>query len=160
MERVPRPSPIVFGEPTPLDLLLEATLAAAVSSKEATAQLYGPVYEESAAFTAYIGTSAQNGRAAFAVWRGIDNKKNRSYVIEGGASEGKASILAILCAARNCPTNKSLIVHTSSQYAIRSLCFWVGDNETRGWTCANGDTLRDTVEWIASRQAPINFRWV
>jgi hypothetical protein len=59
LERVPRPSPIVFGDPTPLDLLLEATLVAMVSSKEATARLYGPVYEESAPFTAYIGTSAQ-----------------------------------------------------------------------------------------------------
>ncbi|KAJ7699695.1 hypothetical protein B0H14DRAFT_3174019 [Mycena olivaceomarginata] len=98
VERVLRPSPIVFDEPTPLDLLLQATLEAAVSSKEATAQLYGPVYEQSNPFTAYIGTSAKKGRAAFAVWRGVGNKGNCSYALDGNASEGKACILAILCA--------------------------------------------------------------
>ncbi|KAJ7699696.1 hypothetical protein B0H14DRAFT_2297662, partial [Mycena olivaceomarginata] len=55
---------------------------------------------------------------------------------------------------------KSLIVYTSSQYAIRSFCFWAGDNETRGWSCANGDVLRDTVGWISRRRASVDFRWV
>ncbi|KAJ6554690.1 hypothetical protein B0H19DRAFT_1072051 [Mycena capillaripes] len=42
---VPRPSPIVFRDPSPLDLLLKATLEASISSEEATARLYGPVFK-------------------------------------------------------------------------------------------------------------------
>ncbi|KAF8179041.1 hypothetical protein K438DRAFT_1502888, partial [Mycena galopus ATCC 62051] len=143
-----------------LDLLFEATLEAAITSTEATARLHGPVYEESPPVTVYIGTSSQKGCAAFAVWRDIDNQNNHAYVIEGDASEGKASILAVLCAVRDLPTNKTLSVYTSLQYAMRSLCFWAGDNETRGWSCANGDALRNTVEWITHRRTPINLRWV
>jgi hypothetical protein len=48
----------------------------------------------------------------------------------------------------------------SSEYVIRSFCYWAGDNETRGWSCANGDRLRDAVAWLAYRSAPTEFRWL
>ncbi|KAK7017640.1 hypothetical protein R3P38DRAFT_3559743 [Favolaschia claudopus] len=151
---------ITFGEPTALDLLLKATLEAKIDSIEATARLYGPVFCESAPVAIYIGASAAKGRAAFAVWRGVGSKWNCAYMVEGNCTEAKASILAMLCAAREHPPNKSFVVYTSSQYLIRSLCYWAGNNEAEGWCCANGDVLRDTVAWIARRTAPIDFRWV
>ncbi|KAF7357586.1 Reverse transcriptase domain-containing protein [Mycena sanguinolenta] len=129
--------PIVFGEPTALDRLLDATLAAA-----------------SHPTAVYIATSSRKKSAAFAVWWGEGSKANKSFRIEGEASDGLACILAILCAVRDCSSDKSLVIYTSSQYAIRSFCYWAGDNETRGWTCANGDALRDSVAWIAQRHAP------
>ncbi|KAF7363667.1 RNA-directed DNA polymerase from mobile element jockey [Mycena sanguinolenta] len=152
--------PIVFGEPTALDRLLDATLAAAVRPEEATARLYGPVYGQSHPTAVYIATSSRKKSAAFAVWWGEGSKANKSFRIEGEASDGLACILAILCAVRDCSSDKSLVIYTSSQYAIRSFCYWAGDNETRGWTCANGDALRDSVAWIAQRRAPLEFRWV
>ncbi|KAJ7833878.1 hypothetical protein B0H14DRAFT_2227303, partial [Mycena olivaceomarginata] len=69
-------------------------------------------------------------------------------------------IMAVLCAARDFPPNRSLTIYMSSQYAIRAFCYWAGDNETRGWSCANGNQLRDTTEWISRRRAPIEFRWL
>ncbi|KAJ7887772.1 hypothetical protein B0H13DRAFT_1627379, partial [Mycena leptocephala] len=80
-------------------------------------------------------------------------------LLETPAEEG-ASILAVLCAARMCATNRSLAIYMSSEYVIRAFCYWAGDNETRGWTCANGDELRDAVSWLAHRRAPTEFRWV
>ncbi|KAJ7856019.1 hypothetical protein B0H13DRAFT_1551308, partial [Mycena leptocephala] len=157
---VPRPSPITFNDPTPLDLLLKATLEAAVSSAEATARLYGPVYEQSDPISIHIGTSTHNGRAAFSLWRGVDSPRSCSYVLDGKATEPRACVMAVLCAARDCPQNKSLVIYTCSEYVIRSFCYWAGNNETRGWSCANGEEFCDAVGWIARRRAPINFRWV
>ncbi|KAJ7017090.1 hypothetical protein C8F04DRAFT_886534, partial [Mycena alexandri] len=104
--------------------------------------------------------SARNGRAAFALWWGIDCKKNCAYMLEGDSTEANASILAVLCAVRDSPVNASLAIYMSSQYVIRSFCYWAGDNETRGWSCANGDSMRETVEWMSCREARVNFRWV
>ncbi|KAJ6481962.1 hypothetical protein C8R45DRAFT_1151220 [Mycena sanguinolenta] len=156
----PKTVPIVFEEPTALDILLEATIAAAVGLEEATARLYGPVYERSSLLATYIATSSRQKRAAFAVWRGVGAKANKAFLVHGEASDGMAAILAVLCAVCECPTGRSLVIYTSSQYVIRSFCYWAGENETRGWSCANGDALRDTVEWIAHRRVLIEFRWV
>ncbi|KAJ7656249.1 hypothetical protein DFH06DRAFT_991564, partial [Mycena polygramma] len=157
---VPRPSPIVFKEPGPLDLLLKATLETCVSSEEATERLYGPVSKTGNMVSVYIGTSCRNGTAAFAVWWGTDCDRNHAYMIENGGSEARAAILGVLCAVRDSAPDKTLAIYLSSQYVIRSFCYWAGDNETRGWTCANGEDLSDTVDWIAQRRAPVDFRWV
>ncbi|KAJ7140774.1 hypothetical protein C8R44DRAFT_542271, partial [Mycena epipterygia] len=91
---------------------------------------------------------------------GRNNSRNSSYRVEDAHGVGKASILAVLCAARECSRDKNLIIYMSSEYVIRSLCFWAGENKTCGWACTNGDELRDTVEWIAQRRAQMEFRWV
>ncbi|KAJ7438022.1 hypothetical protein B0H11DRAFT_1829637, partial [Mycena galericulata] len=158
--RVPRPSPIVFDDPTPLDLLLKATLEACVSSDQATARLYGPVYSQGTPMPVYIGTSAKAGRAAFALYWGKDNKRNTHYIMADKASDSKASILAVLGAARDCPGDRNLVIYTSSEYCIRSFCFWAGDSETCGWSCANGEELRIAVDWLAKRRTPTEFRYV
>ncbi|KAJ7762684.1 hypothetical protein B0H14DRAFT_2158732, partial [Mycena olivaceomarginata] len=98
--------------------------------------------------------------AAFGLWWGTDCKRNCAYSIGDSSGGGRASILAVLCAARMCATDKSLTIYMSSEYVIRALCYWAGDNETRGWTCANGDELRDAVAWLAHRRAPTELRWV
>ncbi|KAJ7021683.1 hypothetical protein C8F04DRAFT_927500, partial [Mycena alexandri] len=96
--------------------------------------------------------STRDGRAAFALWWGANSKRNCAYVVEGKATDGSAGALAVLCAARDAPLDTNLLIYMSSQYTIRSFCYWAGDNETRGWSCANGDELRDAVEWLAARR--------
>ncbi|KAJ6536220.1 hypothetical protein B0H19DRAFT_874548, partial [Mycena capillaripes] len=75
-------------------------------------------------------------------------------------TEVRAAILAVLCIVHGYPVHKQLLIYMASQYAIKSFCYWAGDNETRGWGCANGDDLRDAVGWLALRQAPVEFRWI
>ncbi|KAJ6582006.1 hypothetical protein B0H19DRAFT_887732, partial [Mycena capillaripes] len=75
-------------------------------------------------------------------------------------TEARAGILAVLCAAQDCPRNRELIIYMSSQYIIRSFCYWAEDNETRGWTCTNSDQICNTVGWLALWRALVEFRWV
>ncbi|KAJ7127447.1 hypothetical protein C8R43DRAFT_1074895, partial [Mycena crocata] len=102
----------------------------------------------------------KDGRASFAVWWGDGNKKNGGHIVDGKSSNARACILAVLCAARDSPPEKNLIIYTSSEYIIRSFCFWAGDNETQGWSCANGKDISIAVEWLARRRAPTEFRWI
>ncbi|KAK7005880.1 reverse transcriptase domain-containing protein, partial [Favolaschia claudopus] len=152
--------PFVFNDPTPLDILVKSTLELAVSSADATARLYGEVSTTSTAVTVYLATATGRDRTAFAVWQGEGCKWNCSFLIDEGGSDACAALLAVLCAARDCPADRRLTIYTASQYAIRSFCYWAGDHETEGWSCANGLVIRDTVEWLAQRTAPVEFRWV
>ncbi|KAJ7194846.1 hypothetical protein GGX14DRAFT_300523, partial [Mycena pura] len=127
--------------------------------EEATARLYGPVFASGRAIHVYIGTAARGGRSAFARWHGSQSKWNCAYTLENSTEAG-AGIMGVLCAAQDCPREKELVIYMSSQYIIRSFCYWAGDNETRGWTCANGEKLSDAVGWLAQRLAPVRFRWV
>ncbi|KAJ7877659.1 hypothetical protein B0H13DRAFT_1455624, partial [Mycena leptocephala] len=58
------------------------------------------------------------------------------------------------------PIHKNLVIYMASQYTIRSFCYWAGDNETRGWSCANGEEIHDAVGWLALRHAPVEVRWI
>ncbi|KAJ7291089.1 hypothetical protein C8J57DRAFT_949105, partial [Mycena rebaudengoi] len=143
-----------------LDLLLKEVLARSLSSEEATARLYGPVYANNKPVAVYIGTSSKSGRAAFALWWGEGSACNCAYVLADGDSDAKACLMAVLTAAQTCLTERRLIIHTSSQYVIRSLCYWAGNSATCGWTCMNGSELDYATAWIAQRAAPTEFRWL
>ncbi|KAJ7912426.1 hypothetical protein B0H13DRAFT_2327433 [Mycena leptocephala] len=133
-----RTAPILFNNPTPLDLLLKATLEACVSSEEATVRLYGPVFESSDPISVYVGSSSRNSHSVFALWYGPQCKRNCAFTLED-STEARAGIMV---------------------YIIHAFCYWAGDNKTRGWTCANGDDLCDAVGWLALRRATLKFRWV
>ncbi|KAJ7780789.1 hypothetical protein DFH07DRAFT_684491, partial [Mycena maculata] len=123
-------------------------------------RLYGPVYAQSDPVVVHITTSMRNGRPAFALWWGTNSKRNCAYALESSATEARAGILAVLCAAQLSPRDKNLIIYVASEYVVRSFCYWAGDNETMGWSCANGEELRDSIQWLAYRHAPTQFRWV
>ncbi|KAJ7450881.1 hypothetical protein FB451DRAFT_1526874, partial [Mycena latifolia] len=137
-----------------------ATLEACVSPEQATARLYGPVYSKSQPFSVHIAASVRDSTASFALWWGEGSKRNCSHILLNTRSVAKAYILAVLCAVKDGPRDKSLVVYLSSEYVIRALCYWAGDNATRGWTCANGDELSAVADWLAWRRAPVEFRWV
>ncbi|KAJ7858593.1 hypothetical protein B0H13DRAFT_1901780 [Mycena leptocephala] len=130
-----RTAPILFNNPTLLDLLLKATLEACVSSEEAMVWLYGPVFESSDPISVYVGSSSRNSHSVFALWYGPQCKRNCAFTLED-STEARVGIMAVLCAARDC------------------------DNKTRSWTCTNGDDLCDAVGWLALRRATLKFRWV
>jgi ribonuclease HI len=158
--RNPGPSPILFDDPTPLDLLLKEVLAHSLSAEQALKQLYGPVYTNNKPVVVYIATSMKGHRAAFALWWGEQSARNCAYVLGDRGSDAKACLMAVLSAARSCLRERRLIIHTSSQYVIRSLCYWAGNNATYGWTCINGDEMELVTAWIAQREAPTEFRWL
>ncbi|KAK6996631.1 hypothetical protein R3P38DRAFT_3221702 [Favolaschia claudopus] len=129
--------PFIFDDPTPLDIPLKSRLESGV-----------------------LGDCKQPGKSSV---RGLARggmKWNRVFVLENGSNDSIAAILAVLCAAKECPADQQLTIYSASQYAIRSFCYWACDHETEGWSCTNGLILRDSVEWLAQRTAAVEFRWV
>ncbi|KAJ7150824.1 hypothetical protein C8R43DRAFT_866952, partial [Mycena crocata] len=129
--------------------------------QEALNRLYGPVTTVGRPVSAYIGCSSNSkggtARCAFSLYWGNNSRKNSAYSFEGKQSEARGSLFAILQAVINSPQSQTLIIYTSSQYAIRSLCYWAADNEMMGWPCAHGDVLDCTVNRIRARTAPVEF---
>ncbi|KAJ3805380.1 hypothetical protein F5876DRAFT_9412, partial [Lentinula aff. lateritia] len=50
------------------------------------------------------------------------------------------------------------IRYTSSEYLIRSFCFWAADNAEHAWDCAHSDVIKVAVSLLCSRIAPVEFR--
>ncbi|KAJ7728841.1 hypothetical protein DFH07DRAFT_684554, partial [Mycena maculata] len=131
-------------------------IASAQTPAEATKVLYGPVLNDGPRLPVHIAGSCRNAgridaKAAFAVHWGLGNKYNVSYRVEGAPNEGRAVIMAIVLVLANASPNRSLEISTTSKYAIRAFSYWAGDNETRGWPCANGDLLRVACAFIRNR---------
>ncbi|KAJ7206243.1 hypothetical protein GGX14DRAFT_306566, partial [Mycena pura] len=128
--------------------------------QEACRRLYGPVLLLGRPLSVYLGSSSTKSNAAFALYWGPGNKWNRGRKFDGSQTEARSVLFAVLDAVLRCASDRTLIIHTSSEYAIRSFCYWAGDNATRGWCCLHADILRETAARIYRRRAPMEFRWV
>ncbi|KAJ7197059.1 hypothetical protein C8J57DRAFT_1106099 [Mycena rebaudengoi] len=140
-------------------------LRASRTPKEATRALYGPVFHTGRPISVYLASSSRvkgpsAARAAFALYWGRNNRRNSAFRFEGVQVEARASLFAVMAAVDEAPRDQSLIIYTPSQYAIRSFCYWAGDNETLGWPCAHADILQAIVSKISLRSAPLEFRWL
>ncbi|KAJ7709049.1 hypothetical protein B0H17DRAFT_916452 [Mycena rosella] len=111
--------------------------------------------------TVYVASSCKNAgkpysEAGFGVYWGAGDVQNATRRIEG-SSENRAALWSIyytlLAVAGDCP----LMVYTSSQYTIRSYCYWAGEYATAGWLCAHRDVLKNAADVIHAQTAPIRF---
>ncbi|KAF8123371.1 hypothetical protein K438DRAFT_1651237, partial [Mycena galopus ATCC 62051] len=84
---------------------------------------------------------------------------NSSFRFGGPQTDARATLFGILHGVKTAPKAKDLIITTSSEYAIRSICYWAGDNATLGWCGRNGDVLKEIAKWIYLRSASVEFRW-
>ncbi|KAJ7138735.1 hypothetical protein C8R43DRAFT_817886, partial [Mycena crocata] len=129
--------------------------------EESLNHLYGPVTSSGQPVSVYIGTSTKSkgssARASFALYWGRNHRRNSAFGFEGAQTDARASLFAVLKAVLAAPHNQSLVIYTSSEYAIRSFCYWAGDNEMLGWPCKNSDVLQRATLWIRARSAPIEF---
>ncbi|KAJ7869616.1 hypothetical protein B0H13DRAFT_1584235, partial [Mycena leptocephala] len=103
----------------------------------------------------YIAASCKNSgqpycKTGFAVYWGPDNPRNTSFRI-GEGSESWAVLIAVLYAVVATADDRSLSIYTSSQYAIRSYCYWAGEYTMAGWPCAHGDVLQNAANSIRRR---------
>ncbi|KAJ7200944.1 hypothetical protein B0H12DRAFT_976512, partial [Mycena haematopus] len=72
-------------------------------------------------------------------------------------TNNRAAIFAALLAVKAADPNHSLMIFTKSEYVIRHSCYWAGKNSQIGWSCANGDLLKDLTFLLARRRAPTRF---
>jgi ribonuclease HI len=158
-----KPTVIEFAAPTELDILAANALKASVSAQEASRRLYGPIYKSGHPISVHIATSAKGkgvADAAFALYWGANSKRNLARRFDGPQTQARASLFAVLKAVLDSPPDKALAIFTSSEYVIRSFCYWAGDNAIRGWVCTHADVLKETAALIFKRVAPIEFRCV
>ncbi|KAJ6483693.1 hypothetical protein DFH09DRAFT_949616, partial [Mycena vulgaris] len=153
-----KPTVVKFGPPTELDTLTKNALAASLTPEEALRCLYGPVTDSGRPVSVYIASSSKSkagsSRVALSLYWGDNNHRNAAYTFEGKQTDTRASLFAVLKAVVKAPHTQSLIIFTSSQYAIRAFCYWAGENSTLGWPCSHGDVLQIVAEQIHECTAP------
>ncbi|KAJ7613346.1 hypothetical protein DFH06DRAFT_911034, partial [Mycena polygramma] len=127
---------------------------------EATRNLYGSVFKSGGTITVWLGSCAKpKTGAAFSLFWGEGCRWNKALKFEGPQTEARSALFAVLQAVTESARDRSLIISTSSEYAIRSICYWAGTNAASGWPCAHSDVLKETAARIKSRWAPVEFRW-
>ncbi|VDC04317.1 unnamed protein product [Peniophora sp. CBMAI 1063] len=130
--------------------------------------LYGPVIADSAKGTPVKvwtdGSSLNNGRrgasAGAGVFFGPGNRHNIAQRVPDAQTNNRAEVFAVLLALAAVSPAVPLIVHSDSQYAIQSVTTWAPDNADAGWSCKNGDILKDCAAWIRARPARVHFEHV
>ncbi|KAJ7710537.1 hypothetical protein B0H17DRAFT_914638, partial [Mycena rosella] len=145
--------------------MVKDALAAARTQEEENVVYYGPILDASPPLSVYTASScAKAGRAdakaGCGVYWGESNHRNKGAPVPGGQSDARAALYAITLAILTAPTYRTLTVYSPSQYAIRSFCYWVGENATRGWPCKHADIIRVGAEYLRARRAAVSFCWV
>ncbi|KAJ7159832.1 ribonuclease H-like domain-containing protein, partial [Mycena crocata] len=141
-------------------------MASKQTPAEKTVALYGAVYKDTPSVTVYTdGSCFNNGRvnarAGAGIFWGENSPKNQALRVPGpDQSNNRGEVYAVLKAVLQADPERTLNVYTDSEYVIRHVCYWAGSNADLGWTCANGDMLRDLVMLLAARHAPTRFIWV
>ncbi|THU80197.1 ribonuclease H-like protein, partial [Dendrothele bispora CBS 962.96] len=104
--------------------------------------------------------SGPNARAGAGVFLGPHNAMNCAKWVTGVQTNNRGELYAILVALQLCPMDRSVVIHSDSEYAINSITTWAPMNAKCGWSCANGDLLRVICSWIRARSARVVFKWV
>jgi hypothetical protein len=73
---------------------------------------------------------------------------------------GRGSVAALVRVFQSASPSQTLIVYSTSQYAIRAFAYGAPGNSERGWQCPNSDLLRLGVAMLQQRTAAIHLRWL
>ncbi|KZV98668.1 ribonuclease H-like protein, partial [Exidia glandulosa HHB12029] len=135
--------------------------------EDAMSDLFGPVRRsDKNPITVYTDGSCfkshrDGPRAGAGVFWGPDCKTNVSARVPGlSQTNNRAELYAILLAVCAADPARRLLVHSDSEYAIRSIAEWAPMRAELGWTCTNGDVLQDICTVIRRRGANTHFVWV
>ncbi|KAJ7167374.1 hypothetical protein C8R43DRAFT_1161026, partial [Mycena crocata] len=140
---------------------LESTRTAAEENR----YFYGPVSvrtDPSHVYTASSCVAAEkpNVKAGCGVYWGPNSRWNKGSSVPGRQTDGRAALFAVTLALLSAQEDRTLVIYCTSQFVIRTFCYWVGSNYTQGWPCKNADIIRVTAELIRRRSASVIFRYV
>ncbi|KAJ7939354.1 hypothetical protein B0H13DRAFT_1578297, partial [Mycena leptocephala] len=151
------------GDPQ-MDQLCEEVMASRQTAAEMLRSLYGNVCIQTAYSQAYVQSSCQAlgtdaEKAVGCVFWGEPSSANPVLTVPGPVpiTSNRAAIYAVLLAVRGANPETSLMIFTNSGYTIRHVCYWAGKNAQLGWSCPNGDLLRDLAFLLYKRRAPTRF---
>ncbi|KAF9061250.1 hypothetical protein BDP27DRAFT_1429190 [Rhodocollybia butyracea] len=155
--------------PTELDNVVSDVLLLAQNTTEAIDSLYGPVFADtgicavSLAAASHLHVSSER-QAAFAVYWGENSIWNNVAIIPQmpPPTTNRAIICALISAlqmAEQCP-QRHLDIYTSSEFLIRSFCYWAAEHEQHAYDCAHSDLIKVAVSFLRNRAAPVQFRMI
>ncbi|KAJ6630569.1 ribonuclease H-like domain-containing protein, partial [Mycena sp. CBHHK59/15] len=107
-----------------------------------------------------VAAGKPNVRAGSGVYWGPNSSLNRCSSVPAKQTDGRAALFAVTLALLVAPKDRTLIIYSSSQFVIRTFCYWTGTNYTEGWPCKNADIIKATAELIRDRPAGVIFRYV
>ncbi|KAJ6477991.1 hypothetical protein DFH09DRAFT_951852, partial [Mycena vulgaris] len=162
--KAPRQIPVLPKGDPELDKMCENAMASRQSPAEMLRSLYGKVYAQTAYTHVYIhGSCKRTGtgeaQAVVGVFWGETSATNCVLTVPGPEppTNNRAAIYAALTTVREADPHVSLMIFTNSEYTIRHACYWAGKNSQIGWSCPNGDLLKDLVFLLSERRAPTRF---
>ena len=158
----------VTRPPSDLDLMVTGVVQAARSRtlEDDLEDLYGPIcWADGPPDVIYTdgvcsGRPSAGIRAGAGVHRNPGDPRNAMLRLPGDQTPDRAKLYAILYAITSSSPKTTLSIHTSSAYAVRSICYWAPARARTGWTCKNGDILRDIAMVIKNRMGRVQLNWV
>ena len=78
----------------------------------------------------------------------------------GPQGEGRASVAAMVRVFQVASLSWTLLVYSSSQYAVHAFAYGAPGNSECGWQCPNADMLRLGVGLLQRRTAQVQLRWL
>lgn len=145
---VPR-DPVTQAEvpPSHLDSMLLQAIERRRKEGELCSDIYGVCYSRAKPISVWtdgsaLGNGTVGARAGAGVWWGEKSKKNRCERVEGKQTNNRGELLAIALAIQDAEPRQKLIIHTDSEVAIRTYCYWAESFQDQGWQCANADLIR------------------
>ncbi|KAJ7775550.1 hypothetical protein B0H16DRAFT_1407570, partial [Mycena metata] len=102
--------------------------------------LYGPVLSVTSALKVTVHGICQNAgkisaSAVAAAYWGPDANLNTSGRVYGAQTSARTELTTVILALQKAPGFKSLNIQTRSEYAIRSVVYYVARNDACGWRC-------------------------
>ncbi|KZV90727.1 ribonuclease H, partial [Exidia glandulosa HHB12029] len=141
--------------------LLLQTLQSTRSHAERLDQIYGRTTDSSHETVVYTdGACAGNGHsdatAGSGIYWGEDCADNVSVRTPGpGQTNNRAELFAVLQAVKAVPRYRTLRVFTDSTYVAEALVWLAPKHAAHGWSCPNGDIMREFVRVMRARTAAV-----
>ncbi|KZV80031.1 hypothetical protein EXIGLDRAFT_561631, partial [Exidia glandulosa HHB12029] len=138
--------------------MLDETMQQSLTWHAAMENTYGPLrVQDKTPIQVWACGSCSNpgtpmAAAGGGVYWGPLNPANSSVRVSGDKQDaGRGSLLAILRALDSADPRRALTIFTDSEYAIRSIAEWAPARFELGWSCPDGDLLRDIQLLIRRR---------
>ena len=125
---------------------------------------YGPIDSGSAPRTVYLSAASGSvrelgDRVAFGCYWGLNHRGNEVMQVPGDQNVSRACLAAIVHVLQTTDPSQSLLIYSTSQYAVRVFVFSAPAYSSRGWACKNADLLKLGVFFLQQRSAVVEFRW-
>ncbi|KAJ7034594.1 hypothetical protein C8F04DRAFT_886479, partial [Mycena alexandri] len=106
-----------------------------------------------------VAAGKPNVKAGCGVYWGPNSGSNNSTSCPGRQTDTRAALFAVTLALLSAPSDRTLVIYSSSQLVIRTFCYWAGSNYTQGWPCQDADIIKSTAEIMRNRPAGVVFRY-